>query len=62
MADILTASKEQLKVKGRGSIVCEGITFKNVLLVENMKYNLLSVRQMIQNNWKVVFDDNYSFL
>ena len=49
----------KLKIIGSGDIeLNSNFTIQNALLVENFQYNLLSVSQLCDNNYKVIFLEN----
>ncbi|KAJ8635046.1 hypothetical protein MRB53_009313 [Persea americana] len=55
-----------LAVKGKGTVAIEGHTglklISNVLYVPNINQNLLSVGQLLEKGYKVLFDDNYCLI
>lgn len=48
----------QGKTVGEGKLVHGNITIKEILLVKNLKYNLISISQLCDNEYSVVFDKN----
>ncbi|KAJ8634468.1 hypothetical protein MRB53_008735 [Persea americana] len=55
-----------LAVKGKGTVAIEGHTglklISNVLYVPNINQNLLSVGQLLEKGYKVLFEDNYCLI
>ena len=47
------------KVIGRGQISCNNVNFLNVEHVNNLNFNLPSIRQLCENDIKVVFEKYY---
>src|SRR5664279_4456953 len=55
---VKSGDNSQLKVLGRGKVVISNdLTIKNVLLVESLGYNLLSVYQLSTCGCVAYFDD-----
>ncbi|MCP6675063.1 hypothetical protein NL520_27030, partial [Klebsiella pneumoniae] len=50
------------KIKGVGVLTNGNVTFDNVMYVEGLQFNLLSISQVCDKGYKVLFDDNNCFI
>ena len=55
-----------LAVKGKGTVAIEGHTslklISNVLYVPEINQNLLSISQLLEKGYKVLFEDNHCMI
>ena len=56
--DVIFGDNSQGKVKGIGTININSILIKDILYVDGLKYNLLSISQLCDYGYKVVFLKN----
>lgn len=48
----------QGKTVGKGKLIHGNIIIEDILLVQNLKYNLISISQLCDHDYSVVFDKN----
>ena len=62
VSKVKIGNSDFISVKGKGNVVIESLTslkyISNVLYVPDIDQNLLSVSQVLEKGFKVIFEDN----